>query len=651
MVKVKNGMSWVDLRAWLHYCRESIVRSYVDNVYYGGSGKFIFKLRPLRGEVAFLLVEPGRRVHFTKYKLGEYRASPEIIALRRRIRDKRIEDVEMLGLERILKFKFKSRTLLVELLPRGVLLVLDENGNIEFSTEYREMRDRSILKGEKYTPPPSRVIDVEELHLSSFLEKISRGKDLVRGLVLGLSLPGEVAEEAVYRAGLDKKLKPTSLKSVEARELLENLRGVLEESLLGRGYIVKSLESLVTVTPFKPESLRGEYEVLEYQSFNDALDDYFYQLDSASWKPKAEVVKKLEVAIKEQEEKLRETIETASKHRSIAEKLLSNPRSFRELEECVDKAFKSKDLECLKKWGLTFIDRKKKLVKLKILNVEVEFYEGDNIYKVASRLYSKARELEDKAERIKRAIEELREKVKRESVELEDKALVFKAEKKPVEWYERYHWAISEDGTLIVGGRDAHQNEAVVKKYLEPTNVFVHAEVRGAPAVVVKCRGEPSQQALREATLIAACYSKAWKERLGSVDVYWVRGGQVSKSPPPGQYLPKGSFMVYGKRNYVRNVELKLALGVEVYRENYVRVVVGSEENVSKKTKYYFLLVPGENSKNKVADRIKKILVERVEPSLKPLMKSIKIEELVARIPGPSKIVGISEALKSKVES
>jgi hypothetical protein len=32
-------------------------------------------------------------------------------------------------------------------------------------------------------------------------------------------------------------------------------------------------------------------------------------------------------------------------------------------------------------------------------------------------------------------------------------------------WYERFHWFISSENYLIISGRDAQQNELIVKRY------------------------------------------------------------------------------------------------------------------------------------------------------------------------------------------
>ncbi len=42
-------------------------------------------------------------------------------------------------------------------------------------------------------------------------------------------------------------------------------------------------------------------------------------------------------------------------------------------------------------------------------------------------------------------------------------------------WYHRFRWFTTSDGVLVIGGRDASQNEELVKKYMEGGDLFVHA--------------------------------------------------------------------------------------------------------------------------------------------------------------------------------
>ena len=54
------------------------------------------------------------------------------------------------------------------------------------------------------------------------------------------------------------------------------------------------------------------------------------------------------------------------------------------------------------------------------------------------------------------------------------------------EWYERYHWFITSDGLLAVGGRDSSSNSALVRKHLTEQDIVFHAEIYGSPFFILK---------------------------------------------------------------------------------------------------------------------------------------------------------------------
>ena len=54
------------------------------------------------------------------------------------------------------------------------------------------------------------------------------------------------------------------------------------------------------------------------------------------------------------------------------------------------------------------------------------------------------------------------------------------------EWFEKYRWFITSDGEIAIAGKDARSNDLIVKKYLKNNDFFSHADIHGAPRVVVK---------------------------------------------------------------------------------------------------------------------------------------------------------------------
>lgn len=130
-----------------------------------------------------------------------------------------------------------------------------------------------------------------------------------------------------------------------------------------------------------------------------------------------------------------------------------------------------------------------------------------------------------------------------------------------VYWFEKFYWFISSENYLVIGGRDQQQNELLVKRYMRPTDIYVHAEIQGASSVVIK---NPSGEdippkTLLEAGTMAISYSVAWDAKVVT-SAYWVKSEQVSKTAPTGEYLTTGSFMIRGKKNFLPPCHLVLGL-------------------------------------------------------------------------------------------
>ena len=173
----------------------------------------------------------------------------------------------------------------------------------------------------------------------------------------------------------------------------------------------------------------------------------------------------------------------------------------------------------------------------------------------AQHYFEESKEAKRKLEGAKQAIGRLEEKVRAlEKSKVIEKKIRKREER---EWYERFYWFFASDGRLAIGGRSAQQNEEAVSKYLGPEDLFFHANIFGASAVVLKDGKAASKEVKGEAAQFAACFSKAWENGLSSVDVFAVGREQISKSSQAGS-LGTGSFLISGEREWFKNVKLEL---------------------------------------------------------------------------------------------
>ena len=131
-------------------------------------------------------------------------------------------------------------------------------------------------------------------------------------------------------------------------------------------------------------------------------------------------------------------------------------------------------------------------------------------------------------------------------------------------WFEKFNWFISSENYLVLSGRDAQQNELLVKRYLVKGDVYVHADLHGASTSIVKNHTPESPipaLTLTQAGQACVCRSAAWDAKVVT-SAWWVHPEQVSKSAPTGEFLTTGSFMVRGRKNFLPPQPLVMGFGI-----------------------------------------------------------------------------------------
>lgn len=227
-----------------------------------------------------------------------------------------------------------------------------------------------------------------------------------------------------------------------------------------------------------------------------------------------------------------------------------------------------------------------------------------NLEQNAAEYFEKAKKAKGKIEGIKETIfkytDEL-EKIKQQQIKLEEKAKQQQVSKRKQEWFEKFHWFISSEDFLVIGGRDATSNEIVVKKHTDKNDLVFHTDMAGSPFFIVKVKDKtPGQATIREVADATVTYSRAWKLGMQTTPVFWVKSEQVSKEAQPGEYLVKGAFMIRGKTNYVEN---KLNAAIGITKDN--AIMGGPLEAIKKNCEKYVILEPGREKTSAVAKKIR----------------------------------------------
>lgn len=199
--------------------------------------------------------------------------------------------------------------------------------------------------------------------------------------------------------------------------------------------------------------------------------------------------------------------------------------------------------------------------KFEAMTIDIDL--SMSAYSNATRYYDQKRNAAKKEQRTiessSKALKNAERKTQQTLKEVRTISTITKARK--VFWFEKFYWFVSSENYLVIGGRDQQQNELIVKRYMRPTDIYVHAEIQGASSVVIRnpTGNEVPPKTLLEAGTMAICYSVAWEAKVVTT-AYWVKSEQVSKTAQTGEYLGTGSFVIRGKKNFLPQCHLTLGL-------------------------------------------------------------------------------------------
>ncbi len=656
-------MTSFDIAAVTPELNHATQRCYVDNIYHILPRTLLLRLRQSGKPRLHLLIEAGKRLHITSYILEKpSRPSSFCMALRKHLRNGVLSEISQHRFDRIVTLKVNTKEgafqLVSELFDKGNIILVSPQNVILQALSYRKMRDRNILRGEVFQHAPSIGTDPLELKRPDFNELKEFGKlEIVRALTKFLSIGGLYAEEVLFRAHVDKDASCASLTESEMDRIFDQLSSILSTIRAGEvepQVIVDDKGDLIDVTPL-PLKKYAHLEQKPCETFNAALDNYYTQTttkqrvtkvakeDDRRLATQRRILQKQNSTLEELKTKIERNQEIGNAIYMnlnnllfLVQRIKDEKKGDKSWEEIASDITKEKAAGTAPAIFFQSLDPKRLVLNVSVGNLTFPLSLRRSVQTSAATYYSRSKKAEKKLEGAKKALQETRVRIKKiqeKQAEKERKPRAYPQKRRRKAWYEKFRWFHSSDGFLVIGGRDATTNEILIKKHMEPHDIVFHADIRGAPFVVIKTGGKtPPEPTLREAAQLAASYSRAWKDLFTALDVYWVSPHQVDKSPPTGQYLKKGSFMIHGSKNYVRNVPLKVAVGVKSAEQHSV-VVSGPPEAISKQTKVYVEVVPGEQKSGQLANRIRWGLAEKAPKPLKAQLREVPIEEIQRAVP------------------
>ena len=670
---MKERMTSFDIAALTPELNRLIKDARIDNIYQINPLTLLLKLRRPNQPKLHLLIEAGKRLHLTSYVLKKPQKPPNFcMALRKHLRNGKIKGIRQHEFERIIIIEVSEKEgniqLISELFGEGNIILVDQENRILQALTYRRMRDRNVLRGEVFQQPPSSGRNPLKQNRQGFNEIRELGQlEIVRALTKFLSIGGHYAEEILLRAEVDKKAPCDSLAERELDRIFDQLQHIL--SIISAGnvepcVVIGREGEWIDVTPL-PLKKYAHFSQKRYETFDEALDDYYMKMTldegvvETAKGGEREMARQQRILQRQQKalEDLKGQIERNKgignliylhfgDLQSLLQKIMDEKRSGKPWEEIVLSIEKGKKAGRVPDIYFDSLKPPNLILNVSVENSIFPLNLRRSIQANAIKYYTMAKKAKKKLEGAEKALRETQAKIE----ELKQRIGRVKEIRKPLAkrrikaWYEKFRWFHSSDGFLVLGGRDATTNEILIKKQMEPHDIVLHADILGAPFVLIKT-GEktPPERTIRESAQLAASYSRAWREMLSAVDVYWVNPEQVNKSPPSGQYLRKGAFIIHGSKNFVRGVPLRVAIGVKMKEEQTV-IVGGPVEAIGNQTNVYVELIPGEQKSSELAKQIRRLLAERASKALKKRILEIPLEEIQRFIPlgrGKTKVYGL----------
>jgi predicted ribosome quality control (RQC) complex YloA/Tae2 family protein len=570
-----------------------------------------------------LVIESGRRAHMVEgYPSPPQNPSGFAMYLRKHITGGLVLRFGQRGFERIFFMDVGKKNATIrlfgELFDEGNIILVSEDNTILKPLWHHRFKERSVVPGEHYGNGEKDCGTLSPAEFSRILQASER--DIVRTLATDCLLGGVYAEEVCRRAGVPKGVPA---QDADAGTVHAAILSVLHD-------IENDRSPRISASGCWPIAVDNTDVKARFPNYNAALAAYYPAPARGVQEPSGtRVLTREEVIRRQQKDAAAKFEEKIHRMERLVALMYEHYTLVSEVLRSLDAISKTRswqEIAAVLKKSDDPVARRIRAIHPENATIELDLGQAvtlqvhESVETNAARYYDQIKKFRRKQQG---AMMALSRPLPAPSVRA-----VRRVQEKP-RWFQKYRWFMTSDGVLVLGGRDASQNEDLVKKYLGGNDTFVHADVHGASVVIV--RGTTAH--MDEAVQFAAVYSGAWKVGHGTADVYAVRAEQVTKTPPSGEYLPKGSFMIRGERTYYKNVPLQVAIGLT--RPPDVRLIGGPPAAIRPQAQAWVLLSPGKYETNDIARRVTRILRERLSTEEQKGLRSVLSTDRVAALLPP----------------
>ena len=655
---MKDAMSGLDLRVIAGEL-SSLLGSHCKKCYQPHYEQVVLRMRKKGGGNTDLVLVRGKRVYTSvrDRPMPQYPA-PFAMVLRKVLTNSRLEKIEQVGFDRVLKLTFESSHgnyhLYIEVFRDGNIILTDQDDIIVQPLTHASYADRTLKKGVQYLPPPA-ALNPYELEFDEFCNFMN-SSDKTLGRTLGgvLNLGGPIADSICQVAGYSRD---DDISDVDLEKIWDALFGILNSEW--KGYLFLKEGGFDQAWPLILPILKDR-ENKEFPTLSQAVDEWMGAHDanalarreaealdvSAPGRGFSTEVEKLERRLAQQEKALEGFADKVEKQQAIGHAIQENWTHVETLLSQVNEAVESQGWEGVKKavkeiewidsvnaaessFNAFLPDENGKPGKKVSLNLD------ETVHQNAQRYFQIGRKQKDKSSGAIQALEDTKialQRARKKEAKREASGQVAKVKRAKRLWFENHKWTMLESGHLMIGGRDAKGNDSIVKKHLSLGDRYLHADLHGAPSCSLrnnqgfvvdenppphisedipafrladKIDVELDEEITQKAAVLALGWSRAWNSGGAHGTVFWVKPGQVSKSAESGEYVGKGAFVIRGQRTWYKDIDLKLGIGL-VAINGIPLLMASTVEHISNICPRYMVVSPGREKKEQIANKIYK---------------------------------------------
>ena len=683
---MKKAMSGFDLRVMAREL-DALKGAYVKKAYMPHYEQIVLRVNPKEIEQRDIVFVRGARIYTSQRDRPMPMTPPPFaMVLRKHLRNARLTGVQQVGFDRVLAFSFDTkngeRTLYVEVFRDGNIILVDQDGIIIQPLTHASYAGRTLKKGVSYTPPPEAMdpYALDEESLGALLKESDR--DLVSTLGGKVNLGATHANAVCALAGHEPNSATSDADPSKVFTALTRLLEDLDTS--DEGYLLVKptaedpsdweahlstldqpqqhlwlSERAVEATPILLPQHDGLPHV-SYSSLCESIDVWKGTHDAHALQRREEErfeqagpgrgqsteVEKLERRKAQQEKALGGFSEKIEKQQRLGHLIQEHWTHVEGLLDQTKQAVERDGWSAVRKaikaipWIVSAAPADRTITVLlpdensEAKGPQVMLELDATVHQNAQRYFESARKQKNKTSGAVEALAETERKLKRaRKSEAKQKASgkLNRLKRSKRMWFEQHRWGMIEGGHLLVGGKDAKGNDSVVKKHLSTEDMYLHADLHGAPSCSLRSsqgfaleERRPAhlppdipayrlvdkledtaltKDKLQQAAVLALSWSRAWNGGGAHGTVYSVKPAQVSKSAQTGEFVGKGAFVIRGQRTWYKDMDVRIGIGI-IAVNGVPMVVSGTPAHILSVCQRYAILSPGLTKKDQLANKI-----------------------------------------------